>query len=81
MEFTPEEHGYISVGNKIYHAETYIKDAEMKKAEIKEAVGQLELYFEQNKRVIEWGELGNRGMRLNDALYYLNKIKEAVENA
>lgn len=70
----------IYIGNKAYHAEMYIKDTEMKKVEIKEAVKRLELYFEENKRIIEWGELGNRGMRLNDALYFLNKIKECVED-
>lgn len=32
-----------------------------------------------DKKDIEWSELGKRGMHLNDALYFLNKIKECVK--
>ena len=78
MNENDEKH-LIPVGNKMYHAEMYIKDTEMKKVKIKEAVRELELYFEQNKKDIEWSELGKRGMHLNDALYFLNKIKECVK--
>lgn len=70
----------VYIGNKAYHAENYIKDTEMKKVKIKEALRQLELYFEENKKDIEWMELGKRRRHLNDALYFLNKIKECVEN-
>lgn len=69
----------VYIGNKAYHAEMYIKDAEMKKVKIKEAIRQIELYFEENKRDIEWSELGKKGRCLKDALYFLNEIKECVE--
>ena len=69
----------IQVGNRTYHAEMYIIQTEHDKMIIADAVRHIEAYFEQNKKDIEWSELGKRGMRLNDALYFLNKIKECVK--
>lgn len=69
----------IPVGNKVYHAEKYIMQTEHDKMVIADAVRHIEAYFEQNKKEIEWSELGKRGMRLKDALYFLNKIKECVK--
>jgi ribosomal protein S8 len=79
----PTQH-LVYLGNKVYHAEGYIRDNERKKDIIRYAVKQLELYIEENKGDLEYIErisspAERHQLRVNDALYFLNKIKECVK--
>lgn len=72
----------IQVGNRTYHAEMYIKQTEFKKDIIKDALQQLELYFMENAgdlRMIDASYHALPKRTLDDALYFLNKIKECVK--
>lgn len=77
----PNQH-LIHFGNKVYHAEKYIKQTEYYKDIIKDALQQLELYFMENAgdlRMIDASYHALPKRTLDDALYFLNKIKECVE--
>lgn len=76
----------IQFGNKMYDAERYIKDTEMKKDIIKDSIGFIERYIEENKEILICyegipfvdGKTHDTKMTINDVLYFINKIKECV---
>ena len=80
---TEDEMHIIYLGRKAFLAEQYIKSAEIKKDIIKNAVAELDRYFEENKGHLEYidhiADPCTPRRRLSDAIYFLNKIKEEVK--
>ena len=76
----PSQH-LISVGNKTYHAEMYIKQTEHDKIVIADAVRHIEAYIDRNKKNLTYFDAAEQrqGMTVNDVIYFLNKIKECVK--